>query len=161
MADKENRKNDDKDTGFAHNLEDDPEDIEEQFAVGEFHAVGLTDILKSPFGGELAKPFARDIFLRHMPVVGGYHVDGIEELWAALKEEDTVYLVREPQNPADEYAILVLNEDRVKLGYIPRRENRILARLMDAGKLMHAEISTILDMEEYFDPVWIAIYMED
>ena len=84
-------------------------DIEEQFEVAERHSGGLADILHSPFGGELARPFARDIFLRHVPIVGGHHVKDIEKLWEKLNVCDIVHLRREPDNPVDDYAILVLN----------------------------------------------------
>lgn len=78
--------------------------------------------------------------------------------------------MREPENEYDELAILVKDEKGHKLGYVPRRCNRVPARLMDAGKLLYAVVDDInLNDEEDVDQAsgipWklllIAIYMED
>ena len=45
----------------------------------------------------------------------------------------------------DEKAILILNERRQKLGYVPERDNVVFARLMDAGKMLTARVT---DKEE-------------
>ena len=45
----------------------------------------------------------------------------------------------------DEKAILILNEKRQKLGYVPERDNVVFARLMDAGKMLTARVT---DKEE-------------
>lgn len=41
-------------------------------------------------------------------------------------------LKREPQNPHDSYDVEVFRND-VKLGYLPREENKVIARMMDQG----------------------------
>ena len=50
-------------------------------------------------------------------------------------------LFREPDNPYDEFAILIKTMDGVKIGYIPQKDNIIFARLMDAGKLLFEKIT--------------------
>lgn len=136
-------------------------DEKQTYWLSESQRTDLSTVLNSPFGGEMLKPFSRSIFLRHMPVAGIHYVENYASLLKKLKEEDRLVLIREPQNEYDEWAILVMTETRKKLGYIPRRENRILARLMDAGKSIYAEVSEI-DMDpDRWDPLWIAIYMDD
>ena len=82
----------------------------------------------------------------------------------ALSEGDRLLLVREPENPYDERAILVQNLEGEKLGYIPRRKNEVLASLMDAGKSIYARVCHLEDPEEdlpvsgYMD---IDVYMDD
>ncbi len=84
------------------------------------------------------KPYARDLCLLSTQVAGTSHVVGIEELEPFLREGDRLELIRVPGNPSDPNAIKVYTRDRVKLGYVPRKENPILARLMDGGKLLYA-----------------------
>lgn len=48
---------------------------------------------------------------------------------------------REPDNPHDPNAIVIKNADGVKVGYVPRADNLIFSRLMDAGKLLFGKIT--------------------
>ena len=55
-------------------------------------------------------------------------------------DTDVLTLHRE-ENKFDSNAILILNEDKKKLGYVPEKDNIVFARLMDAGKLLKAKIT--------------------
>ena len=68
-------------------------------------------------------------------------------------------LVRE-NNKYDSNAIMVLNTEKKKLGYVPEKDNVIFARLMDAGKLMVAKISKITQ-KGTFKQISIGIYLVD
>lgn len=94
-------------------------------------------------GGELAipKPFERDIFLFDTYVAGTTHIEGIEELEPYLSIDDKLNFFREPDNHYDKEAIMIKTQDGVKIGYVPRQDNVIFARLMDAGKLLFGRIS--------------------
>ena len=48
---------------------------------------------------------------------------------------------REPDNQYDKQAIVIKTVDGVKIGYVPKQDNVIFARLMDAGKLLFGRIS--------------------
>lgn len=85
-------------------------------------------------------PYSEDIFLLATTAAGTTHVAGIEELEPFLRPGDRLELVRVPDNPSDPNAIKIYTRDRVKVGYVPRKDNLILARLMDAGKLLYAVI---------------------
>ncbi len=124
----------------------------------------LAGLIFSPLGSEVTKPFSRQIFLTHMYLNGSNHVNGIRKLLDRLEIGDRVQLLREPKNEYDELAIVVKDSNGNKLGYIPRNNNHIVARLMDAGKLLYGEITNIRDHddEQYiYRPIQIAIYMED
>ena len=85
-------------------------------------------------------PFSKQVFLMGTSVAGtGYHEAATEA--ESLKAGDRLILKREPDNPYDDLAIAVLGENGAKLGYIPRNQNSVLARLMDAGKRISAEIT--------------------
>lgn len=103
---------------------------------------GLISLLHKQ-GGNLTipQPFERDIFLFDSNVAGTSHVDGIEELEPHLNIGDRLQFFREPDNPYDKQAIVIRNKDGVKIGYVPRNDNVIFSRLMDAGKILFGEIT--------------------
>lgn len=104
---------------------------------------GLASLLHGKEGGlVLPKPFERDIYLFDTHVAGTGYVEGIEELEPYLNINDKLDFFREPDNPYDKKAILIKNADGVKVGYVPRRDNVIFSRLMDAGKLLFARITS-------------------
>lgn len=69
---------------------------------------GLLALLHGKNGESLIpKPFERDIFLLDTHVAGTTHIEGIDELELYLKSGDRLNLFREPDNPYDEFAILL------------------------------------------------------
>ncbi len=46
----------------------------------------------------------------------------------------------------------MLTQGRTKLGYVPKNRNPVLARLMDAGKLLAAEVYTVGTWEGWGTP---------
>ena len=87
----------------------------------------------------LPMPFTREIFLIATHVAGTSHVP-VKEVGAALSEDDMLIFRREPDNEHDKLAIIIHDTDGHKLGYVPRDKNEILARLMDAGKLVFGKL---------------------
>lgn len=94
-------------------------------------------------GGNLVvpKPFEKDIFLFDTHVAGTSHIEGIEELEPHLNIDDRLDFFREPDNRYDKEAIVIKTAGGVKIGYVPKQDNVIFARLMDAGKLLFGRIS--------------------
>ena len=94
-------------------------------------------------GGELVipKPFEKDIFLFDTYIAGTTHIEGIEELEPNLNIDDKLDFFREPDNRYDKEAIMIKTVNGVKIGYVPKHDNVIFARLMDAGKLLFGRIS--------------------
>lgn len=107
------------------------------------------------------KPFSEDIYVMSTDVAGTRYVDGIEQLMAELQEGDELLLVREPDNMYDQLAILVLDAKKRKLGYIPRRKNEVVARLMDAGKRFYAQVRKVESQGEVsnWKYIYIAVFM--
>ncbi len=104
---------------------------------------GFISLLHSSGGSAaIPKPFERDIFLFDTHVAGTSHIEGIEELEPYLHIDDRLDFFREPDNPYDNKAILIKNSSGVKIGYVPKADNIIFARLMDAGKLLFARITS-------------------
>ncbi|MDR1730610.1 MAG: HIRAN domain-containing protein [Synergistaceae bacterium] len=104
---------------------------------------GLVHLLHDKGGNVvIPKPFERDIFLFDTHVAGTSHVEGIKELEPYLNVDDKLDFFREPDNPHDKRAIVVKNADGVKIGYVPKADNVIFSRLMDAGKLLFGRITS-------------------
>ena len=82
-------------------------------------------------------PFARELVVLECQIAGTSYLD-LEEVEPLLNPDDKFYLVREPQNEHDQFAVAIYNADKVKLGYLPRSKNESVARLLDAGKLLFA-----------------------
>lgn len=117
---------------------------------------GLLGLLHGNNGEKsIPKPFERDIFLFDTYVAGTTHIEGIEELEPYLKADDRLEFFREPDNEYDNQAIVIKIVDGVKIGYVPKQDNVIFARLMDAGKLI---FGTITSKEKKGS--WVKIYIK-
>ena len=108
-------------------------------------------------GGEISipKPFEKDIFLFDTYVAGTTHIEGIEELEPHLNVDDRLAFFREPDNRYDTQAIVIKTVDGVKIGYVPKQDNVIFARLMDAGKLLFGKITS-----KEKKGSWVKIYIK-
>ncbi|MGN1422101.1 MAG: HIRAN domain-containing protein [Oscillospiraceae bacterium] len=98
---------------------------------------------------EMIKPLMKEVFLLSTFVAGTTHVKN-RSVFEEIKEGDKLILKREPDNRFDELAILVLAQSGKKLGYVPEKDNPVLARLMDAGKKLTAAIETISVKGKYY-----------
>jgi hypothetical protein len=108
--------------------------------------VSIDPALLALIHGSFAKdgglmPFAREIMLVECAVAGTSHRP-VKEMEAALGPGVLLVLKREPDNPHDALAIMIVTEVGEHLGYVPRAKNEALARLMDAGKLLFARIES-------------------
>ena len=93
--------------------------------------------------GSLPMPFVRDILLIRTFVAGTAYVPGIGDLVSRMEVGERLTLVREPQNRFDSMAIRVDTSHGTKLGYVPRKDNHVIASLMDAGKQVFATVVSI------------------
>ncbi len=86
-------------------------------------------------------PFAREIMLVECHIAGTSFRD-VRAVEPSLTAGTFLVLRREPGNPHDDLAIMILTEQGHQLGYVPRAKNEALARLMDAGKLLFARVES-------------------
>lgn len=124
-------------------------------------AGGLTGLLHGNGGGlVIPKPFENDIFLFDTYVAGTTHIEGMEEIEPHLKLDDKLNFFREPNNQYDEQAIIIKTIDGVKIGYVPKQDNVIFARLMDAGKLLFGKI-TAKEVKGSWVKIKIKVYLHE
>lgn len=102
----------------------------------------LIELINGSFGqsGEL-QPFVQEILLLECHVAGTSHIPSAE-LEPELDPGKALVLQREPENTHDSLAIRIVLPDGRKLGYVPRDRNEVLARLMDAGKLLFGKLES-------------------
>jgi hypothetical protein len=108
--------------------------------------------------GEMLKPLIKEIHLFDSFVAGTTHLKD-QSVLEEIKVGDKLNLMRE-DNKFDDNAILVLTEDKRKVGYVPEKDNLVFARLMDAGKLLCAKITDI-QKKGSFTQISIGIYLVD
>lgn len=99
----------------------------------------LTAAMHSGLG--IDSPFTREIFLTKQAIVGMRFQGGSDDLMEDLEPGSRITFIREPENRYDPHAIMALDEQGRKLGYIPRLNNPILSALMDAGKYLYGIVS--------------------
>ena len=85
---------------------------------------------------------SREILLAHLHVAGTPYCHAAR-LAGRMRPGDRFTLRRQPDNPHDAHAIEVLGPKRRRIGYVPRRFNKMPARLMDAGKPLSARMTSI------------------
>ncbi len=116
---------------------------------------GLTGIV----GGLIATraaPAPVPILLLETPIAGTAYYDAAR-LLTGLAAGQRLTLRRQPDNPYDALAIEILVPGQGKLGYVPRLHNQPLARLMDAGKILHADIVHL--SQTRWEKLWVQVWM--
>ena len=119
-------------------------------------------VAKLNTGGGLIMPFVQELFLLECEIAGTGFVKDIEGKAKALTEGAVVSLIREADNKYDKLAIRIDNASGEKLGYVPRKKNEILARLLDGGKMLYGKVAEV-EFSEYSSwiTITIKIYMKD
>ncbi len=108
--------------------------------------------------GEIIQPLIREIHLFDTWIAGTTHLED-KSVLKTLKADDELILRRE-DNQFDSRAILVLNNDKQKLGYVPEKDNIVFSRLMDAGKILKAKVGKIEEKGSW-TKITIGIYLVD
>lgn len=100
------------------------------------------------------KPFMREIFLDDVYVHGFLFNKHIEN----LNVGDELLLIRK-KSPYDEYTVAVYKENE-RFGELFEQDERVFARLLDAGKKLTAKVKRIVILPDY-SALEITISMTD
>jgi hypothetical protein len=98
------------------------------------------------------------IIVQQSPLAGFQYYDG-KVVWDNMRVGDALTLVREPQNPHDSNAVRVDWKGQ-PLGYVPRRDNRDVARQIDRGALVQARIVNLKEARNPWQRVEFEIFVE-
>ena len=118
----------------------------------------LVSAIEKKSVADIIKPLVNEIHLFDTFVAGTSYIKDKSAL-ASVVEGEKLNLRRE-NNKFDDNAILILNKDGAKLGYVPEKDDLIFSRLMDAGKLLIAKVTDIEDYRD-FRKIKIGIYLVD
>jgi hypothetical protein len=89
--------------------------------------------------------------------LAGVEFQDVEERIKQLSYGEQVFLMREPDNSHDPRAIAVLTRENIKLGYIPRSQNYVLAKLLDLGKQIACHV-----VNKFIEPrpiIYVRVYL--
>lgn len=81
------------------------------------------------------------ILVQSSPLAGSQYYSAAK-MWNKIKPGDRLTLTREPDNRHDRNAVRV-DWNGQQLGYVPRAENRAVARALDAGEKLEAHVSVL------------------
>lgn len=101
-----------------------------------------------------AAEVSAQLLLQDSPLAG-FQFHAGKKLWPQMHVGDELVLVREPENIHDRLAIRVEWKNQA-IGYVPRRDNADVARLLDHGVKLVARISRLAESR---DP-WVRVRFE-
>ena len=122
------------------------------------HKESLVSVIENKGLDSVIKPLSQEIHLFDSYIAGTTHLND-KTVLDTIQIGDKLTLQRE-DNKFDSNAIIVLNAEKKKLGYVPEKDNIVFARLMDAGKLLTAKINKIT-VKGSFKQISIGIYLVD
>ena len=88
--------------------------------------------------------------------IAGFQFHQGQAIASTLKPACVLDARREPDNPHDERAIALYFRDR-KLGYVPKRRNRVISKLMDGEFLMRFEVVQAQEDAPTWERVKVAV----
>lgn len=94
----------------------------------------------------LEQALGRSLLIQTSRLAGFRHHQA-PALWQALRNDPGLTLAREADNPHDPDAVALLWRGR-KLGYLPRGENFLVARLLDRQRSLSARIERLVPKAE-------------
>ena len=98
------------------------------------------------------------LLLQNSPLAGFRYYEG-KQLWSEMKVGDTLQLVREPDNSHDPKAVRIDWQGH-KLGYVPRTDNKALARFMDQGSKAEARITRLKKSRNPWQRMEFEVYLD-
>ena len=107
-----------------------------------FLVLCLTLFASSAFATEVSG----QLLLQDSPLAG-FQFHAGKKLWPQMRVGDRLMLVREPNNVHDRLAIRVEWKNQA-IGYVPRRENSDVARLLDHDVKLIARISRLAESRD-------------
>ena len=131
--------------------------------AGELVALdaGLLNLLHKSFDGNgIALPFVTEIFLLECHVAGTAYRNDIKVIEPEIAVENFLVFKREPDNKHDSLAIRIYDRRGRLLGYVPKEKNEVIARLMDAGKLIFGRLE-LKEWQGDWLKIGIRVFMRD
>lgn len=99
---------------------------------------------------------AKKLHLLTCQIHGSHYYECLNLVQAGkVHKGERLTLKREADNEYDSYAIEVRNSDNIKLGYVPKNHNRVIAELIDQHCHIDAVVKRVVSTD--WEPVEITI----
>ena len=121
--------------------------------LDRFSRLGLLLIILAPF----ASAESIRILVQSSPLAGSQYY-AVAEVWHLIRPGDRLTLEREPGNRHDRNAVRVVWNGQ-QIGYVPRAENRAVARALDQGEMLEARVARLRDDPNPWRRVEIEVYL--
>ncbi|WP_319482094.1 HIRAN domain-containing protein [uncultured Draconibacterium sp.] len=115
-------------------------------------------VLVAKYAGAKLTTQTSEVYL-NSPYIAGFQYYNGAEIESFLKVGDNLSLQRDAKNQHDYFAVEVHYKNR-KLGFLPRTDNKIIARMMDQGEKLNAKIRSIDPDAHPFSRVQVRVYLE-
>lgn len=99
-----------------------------------------------------------DILLTHFTVAGTTHAERADEVSWEIEEGDKMTMKRNPRNKYDKNAIGIYYRN-IRIGWVPKSDNAILARLMDGERRLYF-LTTSIDYQGDWLKIEGDVYMK-
>ena len=97
------------------------------------------------------------MLVQNSPLAGSQFY-AVAKVWNEIRIGDRLTLTREPDNRHDPNAVRV-DWNGQQLGYIPRKENRAVARALDEGERLEARVTKLRDDPDPWQRVEFEVYL--
>ena len=97
------------------------------------------------------------ILVQSSPLAGSQFY-AVSSVWQEIQLGNRLTLIREPENRHDRNAVRVEWQGR-QLGYVPRSENRAVARAMDSGERLEGRVSRLREDPDPWRRVEFEVYL--
>ena len=97
------------------------------------------------------------ILVQSSPLAGSQYY-AVSRVWNEIRPGDRLTLTREADNRHDRNAVRV-DWNGQQIGYVPRAENRAVARALDAGEALEARVAQLRDDANPWRRVELEVYL--
>ena len=119
----------------------------------------LMSILHDANGQDII-PFNREIFVINVFIAGTSYCKNIDQILDRISDTTQLTMLRQPHNEVDQYTIGIYS-NQTQIGWVPMKDNLVIARLMDAGKLFNCEVVSVSKTGPSNPRINVSIYMVD
>lgn len=119
-------------------------------------------VMSMPLGYSLIRLFSgrkRKNYLLNVFSVAGYGYYNGESIINGLRRGEVLRLVPEPHNEFDGFAVEIRTSDGIKLGYVPRSDNRAIFRLLRQGAKVVGRVEAIRPEEPSWRRVKVSVWL--
>jgi hypothetical protein len=99
----------------------------------------------------------RDILIQESPLAGFQYHAG-ETLWAQLRVNAPLQLLREPDNEHDSAAVAVHFAGQ-RIGYLPRLENTAISQMLDRGERLTTRVVALQESRDPWQRMRLAVWL--